>query len=88
MSQSQKDNFDVFFKSFVMLLLMVIGFFATRAMNSLDKATDDIQFLKIQTSVLSNDVANFKEAWKAFIMIENQKQKERDQEKLEDAIKK
>lgn len=88
MSQAQKDKFDVFFKGFVMMLLMIIGFFASRSMNALDKATEDIELLKISTSVMKEQILNMNSNWDRVFSIENAKQKQHDDERFEDAIKK
>lgn len=74
MSAAQKEHFDTFFKGFMMIAVAVIGFFAARSMNTLDKATDDIQALKVNSAVMQNDITNFKESWKSFVNLVNAKE--------------
>lgn len=87
MSATHKENFDSFFKGFIMVAISIIGFFLIRMVGTVDRATDNIETLKISTAVMQADVTNFKESWRIFIEAENAKQREHYKERTEDAKK-
>jgi len=83
----QKEQFDSFFKGFIMVSISIIGFFVVRMVGTVDRAVDNIENLKISTAVMQSDMSNFKESWKVFIETENAKQREHYKERTEDAKK-
>ena len=55
MSTQQKEKLiDQAFKGFMVIMISICGFFLVRLVTTLDRATDDIEILKIDNAVIKS----------------------------------
>lgn len=81
-------NVDYLFKGIVCGLLGLVVFFCKRGVESFDKTVDKVGSLEETVATMKGQMLEMNKNWERVFQIENAKQKQHDDERFEDSVKK